>query len=452
MTRCSVSRLWQFRVLLLCCLLGSAVVPASAQLALGMSTTRTQYLTDEFLYVTITLENVGTQDVPFTRLLDPAVGIVSFEIMTPDGQSYSYEPRGRAALSQGAPERSILWLAPGGRYTNSVDLSYELRRVPGKATGMYEADGVIKPLPGPDEVRPAMLLSAPGEYSIRACYAVPEGWPLDPVTLWSNELHVSVVEPTGTDLGAYNVILTSPYGEGREEPWNVAAEEAEYYEQVIRDYPTSIYAIYARRSLASIHSSAGSHALRGRPEALERFRSAAALFVSAAQQAGQTPLGMRVTEAAAKNLARLGRNAEAQALLEDAFIWPTTTDSDRTRLLAWMQHIETGYFQREAGAVPMGATTQLSLPLRSFARALGFSVGWVPDTKSAVISTSKVTASIQPGHDYIMVNGTRRVGVRAALEEDRLRVSPSVIATLMAEHYGKGMANAFPTLIAKTEQ
>jgi hypothetical protein len=445
-------RLSQFRIPVLCCVLASIVAPAGAQLSLDLSTTRAQYLVDEFLYVTITMTNVGSTDTPFTRFLQPDVGIVTFEIMTPDGQTHAYEPRGRASLSKGAPERSILWLAPGGHYTASVDLSYEMSRVPGKAAATYLGDaGVVKALPW-EELRPTMVLSAPGEYSIRACYVIPAGWPLEPITLWSDELHVSVTEPTGQDLVAYSVIQMSPYDEDREEPWNAAAEEAEYYERMIRDYPTSIYARYACWSLGSIRGLAGSHYLRGTPEASGLIEDSVDLFLSVARDTGQEPFGLRATEAAAKALAAIGCNTEAQALLGDAFVWPTTTDSDRTRLLASMDHIETGYFRRSWGTASGSAGTQPLLPLRAFATALGYSVDWAATSNTATVSSRRVKAGIRPGRNDMTVNGVRLVGIRASLQDGRILVSPSVIATLMAAHYGKGMESAFPPqMIARAE-
>jgi len=450
MTRHSVSRLWQFCVLL-CCLLGWAGARASAELSLELGSTRSQCLVGEYFYVTITLTNVGLHDAPFTILLDPEVGIVTFEIVTPDGQTHTYRPRGAAEVGLKGIQDSIVWLAPGSQYTHSVDLSYELRRVPGKTGGWYQANGEIKPLRGADEVRPEMLLSAPGEYSIRACYEIPADWPLDPVTLWSNELTASVAEPTGADRAAYQVIQAGPRTQ-EQGPWNAYEEQAQYYEQILRDYPQCAYAAYARWSLGSIRGLAGSHFLRGKPEAVGALESAADLFLSVARDAGRTPFGLRATEAAAKSLAKLGRSAEAQALLEDAFVWPTTTDSDRARLVAWMDHIETGYFQRSAGlGAHSAAGTQLSLPLRQFAQALGFSVDWAGVGNSVTVSSPRVKAILRPGQEYMMVNGLRRIGVRTSLNDGHTLVSPSVIATLMAEHYGKGMASAFPQLIAKAD-
>jgi hypothetical protein len=52
----------------------------------------------------------------------------------------------------------------------------------------------------------------------------------------------------------------------------------------------------------------------------------------------------------------------------------------------------------------------------------------------------------------MLVNSVRLVGVRTSLKDGRTMVSPSVIATLMAEHYGKGMAKAFsPRMIAQAQ-
>jgi hypothetical protein len=318
-----------------------------------------------------------------------------------------------------------------------------MQKVPGKPSGMYLADGEVKLLPGPDELRPAMLLSTPGEYSIRACYAIPPNWPLEEVTLWSNEVHVSVVQPVGDDLAAHEILRAGPRTEDQG-IWNAFRDQTETYQRVLRDYPESVYATYCRWSLGSIRGLDGMHFLRGTPEAPGLLEEAADLFLSVAREAGQTPFGLRATEAAAKDLAKLGRSAEAQALLEDAFVWPSTTDDDRARLLAWMKHIETGYFWRSGGLAGEEPTAQLSVPLREFAEALRFSANWDARTSTVTVSSRRMKASLHPGESDIIVNGLRRVDVRTCLKDDRTLVSPSVIATLMAAHYGKGMENAFP--------
>ena len=134
----------------------------------------------------------------------------------------------------------------------------------------------------------------------------------------------------------------------------------------------------------------------------------------------------------------------AQDLLEQSFLSPAATDYDRLEALSWMDHVESGEFERSGGLFVESQGVKLSLPLRALAKALGFSVGWVAASNTATISSPRMKASLRPDEDDMMVNGVRRIGVRTSLKDGRTLVSPSVIATLMAEHYGKGMADAFP--------
>ena len=46
---------------------------------------------------------------------------------------------------------------------------------------------------------------------------------------------------------------------------------------------------------------------------------------------------------------RLTNRDELDRLLEEAFLRPGATNRDRSLLLAWLGHVETGYFQSESG-------------------------------------------------------------------------------------------------------
>lgn len=427
--------------------LSGAAEPAEAGLALTLDTQRTEYLLDEMFYVTLTLTNTGFQDEAFTRLLSPEFGVVTFEITTPDGQTHTFHPQGSGTLSREGVRDSVMWLPPRDRYSASVDLTYEMELSQGTPAEQRLSNGEDKPLPGPPEPRPATLLSAPGRYSIRACYLVPPNWPLEETVLWSNALKVFVAEPEGANLAAHKILRAGPGAEDRG-IWNAFPEAAETYERVLDERPGSVYATYARWSLASVRDLAGIHDQRGTAQARGLIESAADLFLSAAKDAGHTPFGLRATEAAAKVLARLGRSGEAASLVEDAFLWPTTTDGDRVRLLRLMNHIETGYFQQASGLSGDEQTAQLRLPLRRFAEALGFSAGWDAGRRLVTLSSSKVNASFRLGGNSMVVNGRRRAGVRTSLQDGHAYVSPSVIATLMADHYGRGVATALEPMIA----
>jgi hypothetical protein len=209
---------------------------------------------------------------------------------------------------------------------------------------------------------------------------------------------------------------------------------------MLRGHPTSAYATYARWSLGSVHSFAAIESLRGKPEAIGALESAADLFLSVAKDAGQSPFGLRATEAAAKVLAMLGRPREAQALLEDAFSWPITADNDKARLLAWMDHIETGYFQREASVVPVSGTMPVIVPLQQFAQAIGFSVQWDAEKGEARMTAPGVEAVLHAGDDGMVVNGTRQGPIVSELRSGEPFVSPSAIRLLMDAKYARAPA------------
>ncbi len=283
---------------------------------------------------------------------------------------------------------------------------------------------------------------------IVASYAMPEGWPADPLAARSNEVRLVVTEPEGIDRAAYD-LLQSGAQTHDDGPWTLKEEQADCYETLLGKFPDSRYALPTLYYLAQLYDFKGTQTLRGSPEAVGYLQEATALYLNVAEAAAGTPPGLRAKRLAARCFAKLGDVATAQALLEEAFLSPAATDDDRTRALAWLGYLEEKGFERVSGIV--SATAPLALPLRRFAEAVGFSVDWASATKTVVVSSSKVRSTFRAGDQSILLNGTprTRTGLRTSLKDGRIYVSPSVIATLMAEKYGQGIANAFPNLIAK---
>jgi hypothetical protein len=184
------------------------------------------------------------------------------------------------------------------------------------------------------------------------------------------------------------------------------------------------------------------------------MKRAAALYFSVAEDTPDSPLGVCARMRAARAFAKVGGATQAQALLEEAFASAAATDEDRMVALSWMGHVETGLFYRESGLAPPGETqrTQLTLPLRRLAQALGLAVTWDPAAKTASISGRRVHSTLRPGESAILLNGKQRTGVRVAVKDGEVRVSPSVIAAFMAEQRGEGMAAALAHLLPRTQE
>ena len=170
--------------------------------------------------------------------------------------------------------------------------------------------------------------------------------------------------------------------------------------------------------------------LRGTPAGRAALEKAAGLYLNVADQAEGTALGVYTTRLGGNSLAKVGRDAEAQAVLERAFVSPSATDDDRLETLSWLGLLETGLFWESSGlADPRRKTSRpVELPLREFAQALGFSVGWSDNSKIASIEKGSLRRSL-------CVKPTRGVQTEGKITEGHVYVRPSVIASIMAEHW-----------------
>jgi len=412
-----------------CVLLALTVGTARADLALRISSAKTRYLVDEPLFVTVIVRNQGPGDAAISRYLDPMLGLLTFEVVPPGESARPYGQCTHASLDRSGLANTVVNLAPGEQYSGVAELTCEVKDRQG-----------------------GLLLSAPGKYTLRATYAIPEGWPVPPLKVQSNDLSLEVLDPEGEDRAAHEILLQGAATAGHA-LWSAAREQASCYETLLREYPGSGYAIHAKWYLAQVYHCdgiIGQLGLRGTPAAVTALENAAALCLSVAADAGQTPLALMALRLAATESAMVGKASEAQALLQQTFLSPAATDDDRLDAVRLMEHVETGLFYQESGlASGKVATTQVRLPLRRFAQALGFSVSWNPTTKTTTVSGRKVRAALRPGEDFMLVNGQQRTGVRTWLADGEARVSLSVVATLMAEQRGKGVANALSGLIAR---
>jgi hypothetical protein len=408
---------------LLLVLLASA--PSRADLALEVTAEKGQYLLDEPLYVTVALRNVGARDALVVRALHPGMGLLALEVAPPGEGPHVVDPCGKFELGPGYFVRATVLLAPGDHYTGAVELTREM--TPSGAQN---------------------VLRRPGRCAIRATYAIPEGLPAGPLSLRSNELSLLVSEPEGVDRQAYEALLSCPRPERGPGLWNSTPETADCFEAVVRDYPDSRYALYARLYIADARYIPGTSIHRGTVEGRAELEQAAPLYSSVADEAGATPLGVHARGMAGRAFGALGDAARAQALFEQAFVSPAATDEDRLLTLSAMRLLGQGYFQEMGGLVAQTSSQGPQLPLRRFARAMGLSVHWDASARTARVSGRGIRASLRPAAGSMVINGTARVRVPVSLKNGRTHVSPSVIAALMAEQRGRGVANALAGLLA----
>jgi hypothetical protein len=395
-------------------------MPAGADLSLELTSPKPHYLLDEPLFVTATVRNVGDSDAHILRLLDLALARLTLDIAPPGERARRYRPwvtgdiglRGLAAL--------LLHLRPGDKYGAALDITCEGRMA-------------------------TTTLSRPGKYVIRATYAIPEDWPGGPVALHSNELSVVVAEPGGTDRAAYDLLQDAPQAEERG-PWNAYREQASCYEALLRDFPESGYAIYARFYLAQVYEGrAHADARRSPPDAAADIRRAAGLYASVAEEAIDAPLGVYAKRLAGRCFAAVRDNAAAQALFEEAFLAPAATEADRLEVVGWLSHVQNGIFLEALRLPPRGPPSDLRLPLRAFARVLGLSVERDAAANTVTVSGPGVQCTMRPGADDMVLNGTQRTRVTISVKDGRVLVSGSVIAALMEAQgcWGRGMGKMF---------
>lgn len=409
---------WVAVAVLLCAAAVLGAAPARGELALQISTDKTQYLVDEPLYVTVTVRNVGKQDTQIVRLFHPG-DLLSFEIVPPDGKPYEYAPWVAFSMLPGGFERAAGRLLPGEQYSAAVDLTYDGTR--------------------------GTVLSRAGPYTIRGRYAIRDGLPGGPVDARSDELRLTVKEPEGVDRAAHDVLRKGARTHDRG-PWNAAAEQRACYERALREFPRSRYAPYVRFYLAQVYDCDGTFSfrnLRGTKKGEALIRRAAGLFLVVAKEASGTPLGAEAIRLAASRFAGVGDVARAQALFEEAFTSPRATDEDRLEVLSSLGHLESGLYQHESGLAPEMKITRLRLPLRRFAEAMGLSVAWDPKTKSLRLRGPKVQAGLKPGEYSMYISGGFRTDVTVSVKDGRTLVSRSVIAALMAAQQGKDASRQF---------
>jgi len=411
--------------------IASMLIPiaAWAGLVLTIDTPKLDYLLDECIYITVTMKNTGSQSAEVVNLLTPDMGIVSFEITPPGDGSRLYNSCGKATLDISSIAKSVVRLAPGDKYSASVDLSHE----PGDKN--------------PRRLTP--LLSRSGQYLIRATYATHKDWGVDPLIIGSNELRIVVSEPQGADRATYDLLHCSPsskvYG-----PWSLAGQQTTCFTELLTRFPQSRYAVYARFYLACWYNLVSGEVYeRGTPEMREASKAAAVLFSSVAKATGETPLGVLGMMCAGRNYAKAGDLDLGRSLLEKAFCSPVATDEDRIQALSWLHLLESGYWQTGHS---VNADTRQSLSLRRFAKALGFSVDWDPATKEATVSGYRFRSTFRPQVGTMSIDGANWSKVAASLVDAQICVSPSVVATLMVERWGEGVANTLSSLLAKAPE
>lgn len=413
-------------VLALTVLVSSSAV---ADLRLELSSSRTNYLLHEPLYVTLRIKNAGSLDAYFINALNPAWSLLSLEITPPGESARQYNKTSHADWDYRSsdPKEIGMRLAPGEEFSEAVNLTNEM----GKGGEVLT------------------LLRNPGEYRIRAVYEIPANMPCGPLRLESDEFRLEVSEPQGPDMLAYGILMSARKRSKGEYFWSYNAANADCYETVIRECPESRYRIYATYYLAGVHTVP--YLLnRKSPESRLEMEKAVSLCRSIIEDTRGTEFGVQATFQAAFAAARAGMPIDAARFREEAFLSPAATNRDRITVLQEMELVRSLGLEGKAGPESEGMTS--GVPLRRFAEALGFSVNWDSDSRSVTIARKGTQGKLYPGRGVFVINGKKYVAADVSVRGGDWKVSHSVIATLMVNQYGKGMENALSAFVAKEVQ
>ncbi|MCX6345265.1 MAG: HEAT repeat domain-containing protein [Armatimonadetes bacterium] len=300
-----------------------AVTAAWCEMALSVSASKSAYLIGEPLYVVLAIKNTGTANDKLIAFFMPDANLVGFEIATPDGKMHVYKSPGQIDLSNEGWEAAVVSLAPGNKRTASIDLTFE-------------------------NSLDQCLLAQRGEYRLRATYSIKSNWPAPACSLKSNELILKVNEPIGVDKSAYQLLLNSQIT-AEHGLWNCFPAQESCYRQLIKRYPKSGYALYAKFYLAKVVGLKALMSLRGTQGARAAVVEAASLFDEVYQSAGETSFGLLAKRYAARAYARLGNSSKAKELLQSASGSAASTDEDSLECASFMDAVEKGRFQRESG-------------------------------------------------------------------------------------------------------
>lgn len=372
----------------ICSLILITAVSAQSNLQLELKADKTAYIVNEPLYVKVAAKNIGKSDAQvYIPLLDPETSGIVFEITRQGEKPFTWDPVVHADWIE-TPEQAI-HLAPQESYSNTIDLTTTR----------------------PDTPRGARvpLLSKPGSYKIR-CYGRRY--------LDSNEITLTVSEPTGTDLDALNLLKKDEQAEQhRSSLWDQNGRLRE----LIKLYPNSKYAPYARYFLAQEHKGPTLWCAESRKE----WQESVQLLRVAANELDETTLGRYSLRMAGKTSAKLLNFADSINFLQQAFNAPGSSSTDRETALQWL-----GLTQKLTSK-----DTLMSLPVEEVAAAYGLKVESDPATRRVIITGSHVKMELAPNTLTYVINGVKKESHYIEGPLGHYSISIPMIADLLRAHY-----------------
>lgn len=200
---------------------------STSSLRLELKLIEDRYLAGEPLYLTVSVGNDGPFEATMLRCFNPGEGILSLEITEPGCEPRPFKPWVQASRSTDGYAEMAIRLCPGESYSSSLELTRE-----GQHNNVFP--------------------SQPGNYGIRARYAISADLPGGPLDLWSDMASFEVRQPEDADRGAYDILI-----EGQETNkggfWNALCGQQDFYARLLSDWPDSQYSPYAQFYLAQIH-------------------------------------------------------------------------------------------------------------------------------------------------------------------------------------------------------
>jgi len=386
----------------------------------------THLLLGEPVWVTFSIQNAGIKDTTMIRSAPPGSDYLNYEIVAPGKQPRTFMPMG--VLSGSGRAKRLLLLKPADSFSRADELTYEQRGI---------------------------LIDQPGEYVIHAVYCLPDGVPGGPFTIRSNGICIVVEAPMGDDKTVYDALVERIAKKSKIGGlWTVEAACIPEYEAILAAYPRGGYAVSIHHHLAQAYEFYAKNEKRDAKEVVALVEKAILNYRVVAETLAATPLGTQAYQLAGRSYASLNKVNSAEEMYRAAFCSPGVTSESQLDILSWIKLLEMGTFYGESGLVKPGkdVTTKVMLPLLPYARALGYKMTKDEKTGESVLIKGDYQWIIKPGEDPLLVCGTLCKNMRVELDKDGgFRVSPSVIAMLMAERYGKDMARQLSFMLTRAK-
>ena len=386
-----------------------AANPLAPKLRVQLRTPKTHLLLGEPVFVSLAIYNAGQDNATAVRCNPPGSDYLNYEITAPGQPSRTYQ--GGVILSgRGAP--STLLLRPSDAFSRDDDLTL-------------------------DRTSTGLLIDRPGEYVIHAGYSLPDGVAGGPLSLRSNGVCLIGEEPSGLDKEVHDALIERVAQKTKGRIWSINHGVIEDYEAIAAQYPQSTYTVYIYYYLAQAYEFYGKVTMSGTTATIPLLQKAITNYQLVAELSKDTPLGIEARQLAGRCYATLGQTAEAEIAFRDVFCSGATTEM-QIKMLAWIEHLESGMFYEESGLAQPGEmmARNVMLPLLPYARALGYELRQDTGTGESVVTNGDYHWVIQPGDRHDTICGILYEDLRVEMDTaGDFRVSPAVIVMLMEERF-----------------